>query len=212
MSKPLDKRSTKESPSKERISSLRQEILMAQKLNDEELKPLGQEAVARYTGKHIPEFGGGWDIVLNEVFPVIQNNLPSIFFRNPRVFLKPKNRTYIAKRRDPVTGRMVDTQIDSQKSASTQEAIVNYQLLEIKYKQETRKVLLDALLFPHGIMWHGYKGDFGMTEESSIHIKNERVFAKRISPMRFIKDPSVTFTDMDEGRWIGRTIDMRLED
>ncbi len=210
--KPLDKTSTKESPSKERIIALRQEIIMAQKLNDEELKPMGQEAVARYTGKHIPEFGYGWDIVLNEVFPVIQNNLPSIFFRNPRIFLKPKNKTYIAKRRDPLTGQKVDTQIDSQTSARTQEAIVNYQLVEIKYKQETRKVLLDALLFPHGIMWHGYKGDFGMTEESSIHIKNEKVFAKRISPMRFIKDPSVTFTDMHEGRWVGRTIDMRLED
>ena len=30
--------------------------------------------------------------------------------------------------------------------------------------------------------------------------------------MRFLKDPSVTFCNMNEGQWVGRTIDMRMED
>ena len=199
-------------PSKERLSALMSEIVMAEKFNEEELKPIGIEAIERYTGSYIPSFGMDWDILLNEVYPIIQNNLPATFFRNPRAFLKPRNKTYIAKKRDPVTGKMEDVQVDSQKSAHTQEAIVNYQMDEIKYKKETRNVLLDALLFPHGILWHGYKGDFGMTEEDSIYVKQDKVFVKRISPMRFIKDPSVTFSNIEEARWVGRIIDIRMED
>ena len=199
-------------PSDKRIKDLWSEIKMAEKFNEEELKPIGLEAIQRYTGDYYPKFGGDWDIILNEVYPIIQNNLPSIFFRNPRAFLKPRNKTYIAKKRDPVTGDMVEVEIDSTKSAKTQEAILNYQIHEIKYKEENRKVLLDALLFPHGVLWHGYKGEFGMTEEQSVCVKQDAVFVKRISPMRFIKDPAVTFSNMDEAEWVGRSLDIRFRD
>ena len=155
-------------PTKERLTALWGEIQMAEKFNEEEIKPIGMEAIKRYTGDILPKFAGDWDIALNEVYPIIQNNLPSIFFRNPRAFLKPRNKTYIAKKRDPVTGDMVEVEIDSSKSAKTQESILNYQISEIKYKEENRRVLLYALLFPHGVLWHGYKGDIGMTEENSV--------------------------------------------
>jgi len=201
-------------PSDERLKALWSEIAMAEKFNEEELKPIGIESIERYTGNFFPKFGGDWDIILNEVYPVIQSNLPAIFFKSPRAFLKPRNKTYIAKKRDPknINGPKVEIEIDSTKSAKTQEAILNYQIFEIKYKEQNRKVLLDALLFPHGILWHGYKGDFGMTDEQSMWIKNGKVFVQRISPMRFLKDPAVTFSNMHEGEWVGRSIDMRLRD
>lgn len=202
----------KETLDQEKIDCLIQEINMSISFNEEELKPKGIEAIQRYTGEYVPYFGGDWDIILNEVYPVIQNNLPSIFFRNPHAFVKPRNKTFISKKRDPVSGLIEEIEVDSSKAAKTQEALLNYSLSEMKYKKNTQKVLLDALLFPHGVLWHGFKGDFGMTEESSIYIKNEKVFVARISPMRFIKDPSVTFENVDEGRWVGRVIDMRLED
>jgi len=202
----------KDKLSDNRISDLFSEIKMAEAFNEQEIKPKFVEGVERYTGRHIPKFGGDWDIILNEVFPIIQNNLPSIFFRNPRAFLKPRNKTYITKKRDPVTGQKVDVEIDSSRSATTQEAIINYQLQEIKYKKESRSVLLDALLCTHGVLWHGYKGDWGMTEEDSYYIKDGKVFVKRISPMRFIKDPAVTFRNIDEAEWVGRIIDVRLRD
>jgi hypothetical protein len=196
----------------ERLIALKNEVVMAEKMNEEELEPIMAEALSRYMGEFVPEFGMDWDIVLNEVYPIIQNNLPSIFFRNPRVFLKPRNKTFIAKRRDPVSGKMVDVELDSQKSARTQEDLLNYMLVEIKYKKEVRKVLLDALLFPHAILWHGYKGDFGMTDEQSIFIKDEQIFVKRISPIRFIYDPAVTMSNLEEARWVGRIIDVPLQD
>lgn len=198
--------------SDKRIKDLMSEVKMAEAFNDCEIKPKLIESIERYTGKHIPHFGYDWDIILNEVYPVVQNNLPSTFFRNPRVFLKPRNKTYITKKRDPVTGQKVEVQVDSSKSAKTQEAIINYQLSEMKYKKEVRSVLLDALLSSHGILWHGYKGDWGMTEEDSFYIKDDKVFVKRISPMRFIKDPTVPFSRIDEAEWVGRIMDVRLRD
>jgi hypothetical protein len=107
---------------------------------------------------------------------------------------------------------MEEVILDSAKSARTQEPILNYCLTEINYKEEVRKVLLDALLFPHGLLWHGYKGNFGMTEEQSIIIKDEQVFVKRLNPMRFIKDPKVNMSNLDEAKWVGRIIDVPLLD
>lgn len=198
--------------SKDRLFELRNQIIMAETINREELQPCMTEAMDRYMGRFTPKYGWNWDIVLNEIYPIIQTNLPAIFFRNPRVFLKPRNKTYIAKVFDPITGKKVDTPLDSQKSANTQEAILNYCLEEIKYKREVRKVLVDALLFPHGVLWHGYKGDFGMTEEQSLYIKNDNVFVKRICPTRFIKDPNVNMSNLDEAKWVGRIIDIPYKD
>jgi len=198
--------------SKDRIVSLKSEILMAEKLNSEEVEPIMTEALSRYMGEFVPDFGMDWDVVLNEVYPIIQNNLPSIFFRNPRAFLKPRNKTFIAKKRDPISGKMVEMELDSSKSAKTQEDLLNYMLSEIKYKKEVRKVLLDALLFPYSVLWHGYKGNFGMTDEQSIFIKDEQIFVKRISPLRFLHDPAVTISDIEEARWVGRSLDIPLSD
>jgi hypothetical protein len=198
--------------SKERLTALKNEIKMAEVINREELLPILQESLHRYIGDFVPPYGGNWDILINEVYPIIQNHLPAIFFRNPRAFLKPKNKTYIAKQRDPISGKMVDTEMDATKSANTQEHILNYCVMEIGYKKEARRWLLDALLFPYGVLWHGYKGDFGMTEEQSILIKNEQVFVKRISPMKFLHDPAVNITNLDEGRWVARAIDIPLQD
>ena len=148
-----------------------------------------RESVRRYTGEHVPDFGNDWLLNLNELYPIVQHELPSIFFRNPRVFLKPRNKHFIVNRVNPLTGVKEPQFRDADKSAKTQEALLNYTISQIRYKEEVRKVLMDALLFPHGILWHGYKGEFGMTEEKSIFIEDEKVFVKRISPQRFLLIP-----------------------
>lgn len=197
---------------KDELKDLKNQLLMAKKLNEDRLESQMVEAIERYTGVFIPSIGQNWDVVLNEIYPIIQYNLPSTFFRNPRVFLKPRNKTYIAKKRNPVSGVMEELTLDSSKSARTQEAILNYVLGEIRFKQEVRKVLMDALLFKFGVLWHGYKGNFGMTDERSIFIKDENVYVKRLNPMRFLKDPAVNLSNLDEARWIARSFDYPLQD
>lgn len=198
--------------SDERLKELWGKIKMSEALNEQELEPIMRENLERYTGIHVPEFGANWDIILNEVYPIVQQQLPSIFFKNPRAFLKPKNKTYIAKKRDPISGKMVDVQVDSMKSARTQEAILNYDIEQMKYKIEARRTLMDALLSPYGVLWHGYKGDFGMTEEQSMFVRDEKVFVKRTSPLRFVYDPCVTISTIDEGEFVGRVIDIPYRD
>ena len=196
----------------DRLMQLRNEVIMCEATNKEELSPILEEGLQRYVGKYISAYSREWDLALNEIYPIIQNNLPAIFFRNPRAFLKPRNKTFIVKKRNPMTGEMEEVEADSSKSAKTQEYLLNYCLQEIKYKRETRKVLLDALLFPFGVLWHGYKGDFGMTEENSLFIKDEKIFVKRISPMQFIHDPAVGMANIDEARWVGRILEVPLTD
>lgn len=198
--------------SKTELFELKNQIIMAETINREEIQPIMTENLERYMGRHFPKFGFNWDILLNEVYPIVQTNLPAIAFRNPRAYLKPRNKTFIAKVLDPATGKKVDTELDSQKSANTQEAILNYTLDKIRYKNETRKVLLDGLLFPFGVMWHGYKGDWGMTEEQSLYVKDDMPFVERLCPTRFIKDPSVNMSNIHKARWVGRVIDIPYQD
>lgn len=198
--------------SKERLYDLKNQVVMARKMNEEELQPIVQENIQRYMGNWTPTFASDWDISLNEVYPIVQANLPAIFFRNPRVFLKPRTKYFFSKKRDPITGKMEEIQLESAKSAKTQEDLLNYLLPHINYKEEVRKTLLDALIYPYGIMWHGYKGDFGMTEEQSYIIEQEQIFVRRIAPMRFIHDPAVNISNLEEARWVGRIIDVPLQD
>lgn len=194
------------------LLKIKQEIQMSEKLIELELKPTIQRNLERYTGYFVPDCFEDWEVTCNEYYPIIQANLPAIFFRNPRAFLKPRNKTYICKQRDPLTGDMVEVQMDSTKSAKTQEGLLNYIVSEINYKREARRVLFDSLVMPYGVMWHGYKGEFGMTEERSVYIKKQSIFVKRISPLRFVWDPAVTIANIDEARWIGRSFDVPLQD
>lgn len=210
--KATSKKSQETKISDDRLLSIKNELSMSIALNEEELQPILNENLRRYIGDFIPEIGTGWSINLNEIYPIIQNQIPSIFFRNPRAFLKPKNKTYIAKERDPITGEMNEVQKDSSQSAKTQENILNYSLEDMKYKNEARAVLQDALMYPYGILWHGYKGEFGMTEEKSIFITDEQVFVKRLSPTEFFYDPSVNISNLADADWLGRRLRVKLRD
>ena len=198
--------------SKDRLFKLMNEIKMSEAYNEEVLKPKVQEAISRYTNTYVPDIGHNWQIIVNEFYPIIQFNLPNTFLNTPRAYLKPKHKFYIASERNPLTGKKTKVQKDSQKSANTQEAIINYRLEEMKYKKELQKVVLEANLFPFSVLWHGYKGNFGMTEEDEMYIKDESTFVKNIFPLDYIKDPTVPYADIESGGWVGRIINLPLED
>ena len=80
------------------------------------------------------------------------------------------------------------------------------------YKKEVGKTLWDALLYPFGVLWHGYKGNFGVVDENSMAIHDEKLFVQRVSPLRFLKDPAISYSEIQDASWIGRTIEMRLRD
>lgn len=194
------------------LLKIRSEVAMSEKLIELDLKPTIQRNLERYTGTHFPDSYDEWEVIVNEYYPIVETSKPAIFFRNPRAFLKPRNKTYIAKQRDPLTGEMVNVQMDSSKSAKTQESLINYILSEINYKREVRRCNFDGHVMPYAVLWHGFKGDFGMTEERSYFIKKKSLFVKRLSPLRFVWDPAVTIANIDEARWVGRSFDVPLQD
>lgn len=197
---------------KEQVSTLHSEIRLAEVRNEKELFPLIKKNLERYTGDFLPDLGIDWTIYLNEVYPIIQFNIPSIYYKNPKVYLKPRNKMVLTKKRNPQTEEMEEVWIEGSKAAKTQEAILNYCLEEIGYKREVQRALFDALVATHGVLWHGYKGDFGMTEEASYYIKSEKVFVERLAPTRFIFDPAVNISNLDKARWVGRCFDVPLDD
>ena len=207
-----DKKKTKFKISDERLKELWGKIKMSEALLSNELEPTLRENIRRYTGVHVPSIGSYWDVILNEVYPIIQTQIPSIFFKTPKGFLKPKNKTYLIKKNNPQTGKKEEIQVDSTKSAQTQEAILNYDLEQMKYKKQAKRVLLDALLYLYGVMWHGYKGEFGMTEEQGLTVRDDKPFVTRISPLRFVYDPCVTIADIEDGEFVGRIIDIPVRD
>ena len=68
---------------KEDLFDLKNQVIMAETLNRENLEPIMTESLQRYMGKFVPKYGYNWDIVLNEVYPIIQTSLPAIFFSHP---------------------------------------------------------------------------------------------------------------------------------
>ncbi len=68
------------------LSNLKNNLLMAKRLNEDQLLPQMLEAIERYTGVYLPSIGQNWDVVLNEIYPIIQYNLPSTFPFSPSRF------------------------------------------------------------------------------------------------------------------------------
>lgn len=51
-----------------------------------------------------------------------------------------------------------------------------------------------------------------MTEEQSIDIEQERNFVRRLNPMRFLYDPAVPLSELDEAKWVARCFEVPLID
>ena len=187
----------------ERISA---EIEVSRKLNEKILKDKFVEWYERYCGKYNlnKKYSGDFELMMNEVYPIIQWLAPSIFFQNPQVFAKPRSKTFTYTKTNPKTAEKTEVVEPSQNSARTQEALLNWSIYDMRYSSEVRKELMDALIFNFGVLWHGYKGEFGITEDDNVFIKSEKVFVKRTSPYRFIFDPATTLLELESGRWVGR--------
>lgn len=152
------------------------------------------------------------EAVDNMVFSNIRTIMPSINFRNPRIFTKPLKKPYPTE-----GGGMFDTI-----SASVIfEIVLNYYFKELEIKRQVDKCLLDALIGPWGIMQLGYtsitekvetKNEETREIEINEVIKAEMPFAVRISPMDFLVDSSAKDSHLEDAEWIAFKWVKRLED
>lgn len=88
----------------------------------------------------------------------ITTSVPLYYFRDPFIFIKPRNDTY---------GPFADTM----------EEVINYLWLELGLKQQFKKVILSSLLTPPGWMKLGYTAQFGEDVAKVETIKEKNLIA-----------------------------------
>lgn len=204
---------TKNPPNRKSVSELSalwQEIEICEQKIRLEVVPVMTESLMAYTGQRISADNQDCDVVLNDVFPIIQQKLPYLFFRKPRALIKPRRKNVFVRKRNPVTGELQNKRVDGTKLAKTTEAAINWDLHESGFEEEMDKVSLDLALYPYSYLWQSYNADFGLREDETMFIKNERIFQKRIRPDLFLWDTSGS--DEGEWQWIGRKVLVRLTD
>lgn len=149
----------------------------------------------------------------NIIFSNIRTILPSINFRNPRLFVSPKKKPFNTK----------DGLFDTIASSAILEAILNYYYKELEVKRQIDKCLLDALLGPWGVMQVGFTTrtekirkkpdkEGGKISEIGELKKESSPFISRISPLDFLVDPEAKDHFLSDAAWIAFKWVKRLED
>lgn len=161
-----------------------------------------------YKGKqwHIPD--GTYDSykdkpVDNVIFSNIKSTMPSINFRDPKIFTRPRRKPYRLK-----GGAFFDTIAGS----VVLEIMLNYYYRELEIKREVNRALLDALVGHRGIIFIGYSSETeivnsekdkeGELDEVNELIKSDSPFTMRIKPEDFRMDPEAEDGWGRDARWI----------
>lgn len=152
----------------------------------------------------------------NIIFSNIKTILPSINFRNPKIFAKPTKKPF------NVAPNVI---FDTVTASTIMEIVLNYYYKKLSLKREVDKTLLDALIGPWGIVRLGYtietekvgekeekaKGKNKLLEVNEL-IKKEAPFATRMSPKDFLVDPAAKDSHLIDAEWVAFKWVKRLED
>jgi len=133
----------------------------------------------------------------NQIFTNIKSMLAHLNMRNPHIYVKPAKKSYQTER----------GLFDTGKASIAAELLINYYWRYLKIKEQMRKVLLDALIGPWGIMQVGYtsstekvKGD-ELLEVNEL-IKENSPYCLRLSPLDLRIDPLSKQSDLSDANWI----------
>lgn len=154
-------------------------------------------------------------VVDNMVFKAITTILPSIFVRNPHVYVTPSKKPY------QENGRIFDTI----EAASVVELLLNHHISGLQLKREMRRAGLDASLGGPGYIQCGYDLDTeivesGETEEedgsSNIPpnelVKNDSPWFMRRPMKDVLVDANCTDHLLNDAEWVAFRVVKRLSD
>lgn len=143
----------------------------------------------------------------NIIFSNIRAIVPRLNFKNPKIFVRPKQKPFRTK----------EGMFDTLAASVYIEIVLNYYYKVLGIKREARKCLHDALLSPWGIMELGYtlkteKVQKGELLELNELIKEDSPFCLRRDPQDFRTDPECMDSNLNDCRWIGLRWVKPLED
>ena len=180
----------------EKVNIWRNKLHFARRVQEEADKKYGfTDAMKMYRGEYaqvMPSFVSNVDIIpIEEVYSYVKTFLPSVYSRDPHISLTPHGSASIA-------------------GAKINELVLNAYWRDLRLKKEIRRVIVDAVL-AEGWLAMGYSAVFGSIEpdegepllEPSEYIKDESIFAERVSWKIMLRDPAAT-DGIHDARWVAR--------
>ena len=158
-----------------------------------------------YTGEDWPigtTITDAQQININRVYGNVQTQMPAVFLRDPKIFVKNKQKTIDTGTTDRLTKQPII--LDGYKCAQTVQNAINPLTKEINLKNEVSKVRDDALITQYGVMYIGYNTEFGIDDEENEYVREEAIFNQRISPFDFLADVELDQFDLSKAGWCGR--------
>lgn len=149
-------------------------------------------------------------ININRVYGNVQTQMPAVFFRDPKIFVKNKQKQIDTGEINRLTKEPVI--LDGYKTAQTVQQGVNSLVKEINLKDEVSKCRDDALVTQFGVMYLGYKTEFGIDDEANEFVREEDIFNIRISPFDFLADVELSEFDLSKAGWCGREVRVSISD
>lgn len=185
----------------------------AQKYRKEKLVDNVERYLALYRGDHwgrISQHRRKDLITVNLVFPLIRNQIGYFYFRDPKMFVKPRPGVEISE----------ETTSLSEITAPVVESALNYYWTEMNARRQQRFRIYDTLIFGHSIAEIGWRFE---TDVVKVKGKNERIFyneyikkdapyLQRISPLRFLHDPKVEMDPIVNSEWVGKEFFSTIDD
>lgn len=173
-------------------------IKYAEEARDEADKEFGYtRAHQQYVNDYysaIPSFVKDVKMVpINEVYAYARTFIPSIYSRDPYITVNPRS-------------------ANGARAAKIRELFVNAYWRELQLKREVRRIILDAVL-AEGWIKLGYANSMGRLVakdgetqlEPSEFIKNEEIFATRVSWKNMVRDPDAT-NGLHDARFVAQNI------
>ena len=173
-------------------------------ISHRKFKKEAEESIRRgrdyYRGKQwAAEIKGYSDkCVDNMVFSNVKTLIPSLNFRNPKIYVTSRKAPYQTK----------EGLFDTYGGAVAFETLLNYYFKELEIKKQFDKCLVDALTGPWAHIQLGYTvetekmdKDGDLIEENEL-IRAESPFVLRRSPLDVRIDPSSKNSDLSDARWI----------
>ena len=153
------------------------------------------------------------DVDVNVVFPVIKTLIPSLYFQDPKIFVKPEQEKIVIEYKDPETGQPVTDETgkprvdvyNAAESAMKFQAKLNTNIRKAKLKREMKSALVDAHLGFYGAVklgWGNEQGVASMGEGAPPSYRDDTdmdmAYGIRLSP----EDVYVDLTDFYNPEWI----------
>lgn len=194
---------SKNSAETELVNDWNDRIEYAAKVRDDADKAFGyNRAQKEFCGDYLttlPSFVSDVPVIpLNEVYSYVKAFIASVYSRNPHIAVNPRGKPHLAP-------------------AKITELAINAYWRELNLKRQIKRAIVDAV-FAEGWIKTGYSAAFGSIEkdegkpglEPSEYVKNEEIFATRVSWRNMVRDPEAV-DGLYDARWVSERIIKPIE-